>query len=214
MHPFRLSRPFKSMCAAAALASAFSIAPVPSAQAQSATAEVIASSLRARSGPTTASKIVAYVSRGTEVEILGESDVWREVRLPDGKVAWLHGDFLSEPEVKAPPIDDGSITVTDYVVRSPDLVGQRVRVRGVVVANAGADTMFIQTSPSSTTIIRGPWRDREDLRYLLERCAEFQGGDACTMTIDGTVTDESYNSVKVLSDVDFDIDVANEVAGN
>lgn len=212
MHPKALMRSFKFACAAAAIVTAFTIGPVPSAHAQSTTAEVVASSLRARSGPTTASKIVAYVSRGTKVDILGESDVWREVRLPDGKVAWLHGDFLSEPEAIEPEIDDGSITVTDYVVRSPEMVGQRVRVRGVVVANAGPDSMIIQTSPSSNTLIRGPWRDREDLRHLLERCAAFQGGPACTMTIDGTVTPESYNNVQVLNDVDFDI--SDEIAGN
>ena len=126
----RPAEPIEAVEVAAPEASAASpAAPMQFASLEVAT--VTASSLRARSAPSTRSRTVASVGRGTQVVVTGERGEWRKVRLPDGRTAWMHGGYLSAPRTLDVPAGDvvGRASVTDgdtLVIR-----GERIRLQGI-----------------------------------------------------------------------------------
>ena len=108
------------------------------------TRTVTASSLRARSGPSTADAVVGSVAGGVSVVVLGRSGDWLNVSLPNGRRAWMHGDYLSDPtqrSVPTPAMSDGrdvvvgraSVTDGDTIV----IRGERIRLQGIDTPESG-----------------------------------------------------------------------------
>ena len=59
------------------------------------TATVKASSLNMRSGPSTSYSIMHVLWQGNTVKVIGESSGWYQIRLTDGRVGWVSGQYLS-----------------------------------------------------------------------------------------------------------------------
>ena len=77
-------------------------------------AEVTASRLNVRTGPSTGYRVLGSVARGTTLETLGpKSGSWVKVRY-NGRDAWVHGGYLKTVSTTAPSTNTSS-TETFYV---------------------------------------------------------------------------------------------------
>ena len=56
---------------------------------------VKSASLNVRSTPSTASAVVGSVTKGQKLEVIGYSNGWYKVRLPNGTIGWVSGDYVS-----------------------------------------------------------------------------------------------------------------------
>lgn len=97
------------------------------------------------------------------------------------------------------------MTLLDYIVRAPELVGTRVRIENASVFAADPATAFLRTGANSFTRLRSPWAERADLRSLLANCTSIIPDQGCRMVVVGTVTNDMTQNVNELTDVDFEV---------
>ena len=55
---------------------------------------VAVSTANVRSGPALASSVVDQVAYGTQLEVIGQSADWFEVRLPNGRIGWVAAGWI------------------------------------------------------------------------------------------------------------------------
>ncbi len=84
---------------------------------------VTADSLRVRRGPSTQSDTIAFYRQGERVTIVGETDGWYRIQLPDGTYGYVSADYilLEEEEEETPPAAETPAYSS----------GDRVRVRAL-----------------------------------------------------------------------------------
>ena len=89
-----------------------------------------------RSGPGTSHGVVTQLVQGTEVLWLGVSDqdsVWQQIRLNDGREAYIHGGLLSTQAVAAlppPPTERPTAPSASASATTGSLIAGRYEVRG------------------------------------------------------------------------------------
>ena len=111
---------------------------------------VTASSLRIRDGPSTSAGVVGSVAEGDALVVLRGEGAWLNVRLPNGRTAWVHGDYLSSPTTELPgkavalsnPAESLAPLVTDdrVVGRASVTDGDTIMIQGRKVRLHGIDT--------------------------------------------------------------------------
>ena len=219
---------FKTVIAFAVLVST----AVPAASQSLGTSTVEASSLRARSAPSAGARIVSSLSNGATVSVIARQGKWFQVQLPDGREAWMHSGFLSEPvvsetqtrtaseaatpapravETSRPVAEEAAssddtvreMTVVEYIVQAPELVGERVRIKRAKLYYANPSFILMKTGASSSTWLVPPWADRSDLNHMLTRCTGFDILRECTIDVTARVLKERQENVNKLTDVDF-----------
>lgn len=57
---------------------------------------ITTSVLNIRSGPSTSDSIIDKAYKGQNIEILGASNGWYKVKLPNGKIGWASGQYISK----------------------------------------------------------------------------------------------------------------------
>ncbi len=72
---------------------------------------------RLRKGPSGATEILGDVEPGTRLDLLGESEGWRQVRTPDGRVGWVWAEHVAfgTPDAKAPGATAGTRPLVDEI---------------------------------------------------------------------------------------------------
>lgn len=94
------------------------------------------------------------------------------------------------------------ISGLDFMVDWPSLVGQTVTITDGRVFGARADGALLDV-PGGSVPLRGPWADREDLRYLFTHCEGIMPDKACEIAVTGTVAKEQFGDGVNLTDTDF-----------
>jgi len=90
----------------------------------------------------------------------------------------------------------------DFLVDWPKLVGQQVKITDGIVYGAQENVMTLKLK-GGFAILKQPWTDREDLRFVLQNCDDLLPVKKCAMIVVGTVEDTGMGPG--LIDVDFDI---------
>ena len=95
------------------------------------------------------------------------------------------------------------IGVIDFVVDWPTLIGSPVEIRDGVVVGFD-DRSAILKNGTALIYLFPPWRDREDLRFLLKRCGSLIESPGCAMGVYGVATKKEFMEDRpTLTDVDF-----------
>lgn len=100
--------------------------------------------------------------------------------------------------------DTPEVDIVDFLVDWSRYEGQSVKIKGARVAGANTDFVIL-SAPGVAITARGPWTDREDLRYLLRNCTNIITGDDCNMVVAGTVRGGSIGDGPELVGSDFDV---------
>ncbi len=92
----------------------------------------------------------------------------------------------------------------DFAVDWPDYEGQVVIIDGGTVVTASTD--FAQLTVSGVNIVlKPPWFEREDLRYLPHNCASVGSKEGCQMAVAGLVSKKKFGDGVELTNVNFAI---------
>ncbi|MDD3692623.1 MAG: SH3 domain-containing protein [Oscillospiraceae bacterium] len=93
----------------ASMASAAGAAPSSTSQ----TGTVTASSLNVRAGPSTSHSIMHTLWNGNQINVIGESGNWYNIRLSDGRTGWVSKDYIASQMNTT-----GTVTATRLNVRT------------------------------------------------------------------------------------------------
>lgn len=94
-------------------------------------AQVTASSLNVRSGPSTGNRVIGSVYKNNTVRVTHHDGVWRKINWQNGAAAYVHGSYLKKLDTDSPPPPSADTNVTDY--------------NGVVTAS----TLNVRSGPST-----------------------------------------------------------------
>ena len=99
LHLFRSSGAEQSAAAATTAVAAATAAPAeevvePEPEPEVRKCRVTANSLRVRSGPGSDHDVIGSVTRGMELEVVGEEDGWVHVRLEDGSDGFVSAEYV------------------------------------------------------------------------------------------------------------------------
>lgn len=124
----------------------------------------------------------------------------KTVLLSAGLMLWLATGAFAQ-QVK-------QIDIIDFLLDWEQYEGQTIAIMGGGIAFAQADRVMIYSS-AGVVIARPPWRDKEDLRFLLRACAGPHISGACRIPVVGAVSRSSRGDEPELIDVDFALPVTN-----
>lgn len=108
--------------------------------------------------------------------------------------------FLALTATAASAKDVAMIDPLEFMVAWPDLVGKDVVVTKGRIA-AASDALMILQIPGGNVVLRPPWKDRDDLRFLFANCTSVLTDDKCDVAASGTV--ETAGGKPALVGVDF-----------
>lgn len=94
------------------------------------TAEITASSLNIRSGPSTGAEVLRAVGRGSIVVLLEERDGWSRVRLEDGTIGWGASNYMRLLDTPSRPTTPGAASPTP--TPSPREAGRGLELRPIL----------------------------------------------------------------------------------
>lgn len=100
------------------------------------------------------------------------------------------------------PVAAAEKTMADVMADWPTMIGQRLILEGAYVILAEPGIAMVDSS-AGNILVWGPFKDREDVRYLLTYCTDVRPPkDRCTMYLEGTIM-QSSGAEPQLKDVDF-----------
>ena len=142
------------------------------------------SRLNLREQPSTSSRILARLTGGTKVSILGESGGWYHVRY-GGLEGYLSAQYVRETESAATPEPTPTIAPTESPVMTPaptDAPGEAAgEEREATVSIEGGGTLHLREGPGTDTTSLGYVRDGAKVTVLGE------SGEWYRLRHDGTV---------------------------
>lgn len=94
------------------------------------------------------------------------------------------------------------IDVIDFVVDWQTYVGKAVILTGGAV-NFADSTSAVLFKPGAAIMLLAPYREKEDMRYILKNCAGVAPAALCAMEVSGVVDSKMIGDDPVLRDVDF-----------
>ncbi len=134
-----------------------------------------------RRNPTSGSRVVAKVSAGTKVTVLGRKSDWYKLRFPRGSVGWVRGDMLKSTSVRAATqssrnprslsasgksaakVAHHSATGNAIVDRALSMIGTRYRYGGM--SRSGTDCSGFSSQIYAAFGVRLPRTSREQSRH-------------------------------------------------
>lgn len=114
---------------------------------------------------------------------------------------WLALALAAAPAAAEQP--SRSIDALDFAVEWPHYVGTQVTVLNGRIVGASLELALLKV-PGGFIALKGPWKDREDLRYLLTRCAGLLTDRACDLKVTGLVRKDEFADKPELTEVDFE----------
>jgi hypothetical protein len=94
------------------------------------------------------------------------------------------------------------LSMVDFVIDWQKYEGQFVVITDGMIAGATMD--FVQLYTEGARVhLRPPWVQREDMRYVLKKCAGLIGGEGCQILVGGFVEKADFGGGPQLTKVDF-----------
>ena len=124
----------------------------------------------------------------------------RTVLLSAGFMLWMATGAIAQ-QVK-------QIDIIDFLLDWEQYEGQTVAIMGGGIAYAQAERVMVHSS-AGYFLATPPWRDKDDLRFLLRACAGPHIAPECRIPVVGAVSRSSDGKKPELIDVDFALPVFN-----
>ena len=100
------------------------------------------------------------------------------------------------------------IDIMDFLLDWESYEGHTIALMGGAVVFAKADRVMVYSS-AGVVMAMPPWRDKEDLRYLMRACAGPHIVEECKVPVVGAVSRTSDGKAPELINVDFALPVFN-----
>lgn len=84
---------------------------------------VTASKLNVRSGPSTSYSIIHALWNGNKVSIIGVSNGWCRIRLSDGRIGWVSGNYITESDSTVQQKIDKAVSLSKSLIGTPYAYG-------------------------------------------------------------------------------------------
>ncbi|WP_244527384.1 SH3 domain-containing protein [Lihuaxuella thermophila] len=113
----------------------------------SGTVKITGSNVNARTGPSTGSFVIQTLKKGTVFPKTGVSGDWYQVKLPNGRLAFVYKAYASSSGGSAPPPSSGIKPASGQVVVTVDVANVRANpsLKAAIVTKAKKGTKFTLT---------------------------------------------------------------------